>query len=89
MAHKIFYNVDTMTIKETSFPAETLKDLDLHDGDRFSGEVRDGQVTLTVVAAEDTKGSGVGFAQKWRGKFKAILEADHSDDPRADYLLNR
>ena len=89
MPGKIFYTVDDMTTKETSVPAETLKELDLHEGDRFSGEVRDGQVKITVVTSEDAKGSGVGFAERWRGRFKAILETDLSDDPRAEYLLNR
>ena len=83
------YRLSEMTSVETTIPLpETLKDLDLHEGDRLVGQVRNGKLVLRTVVKVVKKKATEGFGSRWRGQFKEVKETDFSDDPRALRILN-
>jgi len=83
-------NNQGLTPKPVTIPAQTLASLDLHDGDHLSGHVSQGQVLLVIESRESRteERPGVGFADKWYGKFKNP-NVVWSNDPRAQAILNR
>jgi antitoxin component of MazEF toxin-antitoxin module len=76
-------------------PINLLKELNLHDGEKVVGETRGNVVRFSVVEVTDELPSeeriekGLAFLEKWKGIGKNMLNKDYSDDPRAEYLLNR
>lgn len=76
--------------KEVTIPAETLSSLKLQDGDHLTGHVSGGQVKLVIETTRPDRKTrpGVGFVEKWRGKFHNP-NIDWSNDPRGQAILER
>lgn len=83
-------------MRETiDIPISLLKELNLHDGEKVVGETRGNVVRFSVVevkveiSTEERIQKGIDFLEKWKGVGKNILNKNLSDDPRAEYLINR
>ena len=83
-------------MRETiDIPISLLKELNLHDGEKVVGETRGNVVRFSVVEVKDEISTeeriqkGIAFLEKWKGVGKNILNKNLSDDPRAEYLINR
>lgn len=83
-------------MRETiDIPLALLKKLNLHDGEKVVGELHGNIVRFSVIEVEASPPSedrilkGLAFLDQWKGIGKNILNKDFTDDPRAEYLLNR
>lgn len=78
----------------TTIPKDSLKDLDLRDGDRIEGTTRGNRVTLHRVRRRCSKAvdevvDAQSFLDKWGGRFSDLKFSENPSDPRLRYLINK
>ena len=72
----------------TTVPLETLAALELREGDRVKGVVKDGVLELKVEESPDGPNEGESFAERWHGVFRNP-DYDPTGDPRAERILSK